>query len=423
MFSGKAVCLTFLFLTLAASGPGATLTVTVDGAGTVSPNLNGQDLQLGKIYTVNARPAAGYLFAGWTGSLPGKAASLSFVMQEGLALQANFVPNPFIARKGIYTGLYSVPDAPLGTVAGGITITTTDRGTFTGSLIFLGKKVAFTGQFNLSGTAAGFVLLAPTSPAVLTLDLLGGPGVTGSISNGTTVAVIRADRAGFSPSQPAPYAGKYTMIVPGTAGAGDGYAAVTVDPIGRVKVAGKLADGTAFTQSAAMASDGSWPFFVSLYKGGGMAWGWLSFTNREQTDVDGLLTWVRPGPAPSTASNMVVTASGVQGSRYTASPGRVLNFSDGLLTLSGGGLAQPFPAAITLTANNQVLDNTALNGTGIRLRTVLKTTTGIFTGSLTPPAFSHVTRFEGAVFQKGNFGSGFFLNGGTNGQVTIEGLE
>jgi hypothetical protein len=413
MFVGKVIGTIFLFLVLAAHGLGAILTVTTDGAGTVSPNLNGEDLQVGKAYTLTAKPAAGYLFASWTGSRSSKQASLNFAMEENMTLQANFVPNPFIARKGSYAGLYAVTSAPPGTVAGGFAITVTDRGSFSGSLQFQGKKVAFSGQFNLSGTAAGIVLLAPDSPAILSFDLLGTPGVTGTITNGQAVAEIRANRAGFDRTRPSPQAGRYTMIIPGSPGAGDGYAAVTVDSIGKVKAVGKLADGAAFTQSASLASDGSWPLFLSLYQGTGLAWGWLSFTNREQSDFDGLLTWVKPGQPP------LVITNNVRGSRYTAPPGRVLDFAEGLVTLSGGGLPGPYSAAMTLTANNTIIDNIAINGSGIRLQMQIKTATGTFTGSLTPPALLRLTKFEGAVFQKGNSGFGFFLNGSASGRVTI----
>jgi hypothetical protein len=415
MFLGKVIGPIFLFLTLAVNGLAAILTVTTDGAGTVSPNLNGQDLQVGKAYTLTAKPAAGYLFASWTGSRASKQASLSFVMQENMVLQANFVPNPFIARKGTYAGLYAVTSAPPGTVAGGFTITVTDRGSFTGSLQFQGKKVAFNGQFSLSGAAIGTILLASDSPAVMAFDLLGTPGVTGTISNGQTTAEIRANRAGFNKTHPSPQAGKYTMIIPGSPGAGDGYAAVTVDSIGKVKAAGKLPDGTAFTQSASLAGDGSWPFFVSLYKGAGLAWGWLSFTNREQSDFDGLLTWIKPGQPPSGG----LVTNNVRGSSYTALPGRVLDFAEGFVTLSGGGLPGPYPAAMTLTANNTIIDNIAINGPGIRLQMQIKTATGTFTGSLIPPALVRLTKFEGAVFQKENSGFGFFLNGSASGRVTV----
>jgi hypothetical protein len=295
-------------------------------------------------------------------------------------------------------------------VAGGFTLTTTDQGKFTGSLQFGAKKVGLLGQFGLSGTASGTILLPPNLLAFLTLDLFATTGLTGSLSQGSAVAVLRANRAGFDSTHPTLSGGKYTMIFPGSADGGDGYASVTIDALGKIKSTGKLADGTAFTQSAVLASDGSWPFFVSLYGGKGMAWGWLALTNRERSDFDGLVTWIRPGG--TIASNAV-------GSRYTPPSGRVLDFEEGWVSLAGGGLPGPYAAAITLTSNNQVIDNVATNGPTTRLRMQIKTTTGVFSGSLVPPALLRSTKFQGAVFQKGNYGSGFFLNGTNHGQVLV----
>jgi len=80
------------------------LGLTVRGDGRVTPALNGKLLEVGKTYQITARPASGQIFAGWEGSSKGNV--LSFRMEPGLSLVATFMPNPFGALAGRYTGLY-----------------------------------------------------------------------------------------------------------------------------------------------------------------------------------------------------------------------------------------------------------------------------------------------------------------------------
>src|SRR5260221_14666018 len=63
------------------NNPLSSITVTTNGNGSVSPNLNGQLLEIGKSYTISATPATGYAFSNWTGGLTANTAQLTFVMQ------------------------------------------------------------------------------------------------------------------------------------------------------------------------------------------------------------------------------------------------------------------------------------------------------------------------------------------------------
>jgi hypothetical protein len=68
------------------------LAVTVVGNGTVSPDLDGRSLEVGKSYTLTAKPAPGHKFAGWTGGITSSQPRLTFTMQPGLVLEARFIP-------------------------------------------------------------------------------------------------------------------------------------------------------------------------------------------------------------------------------------------------------------------------------------------------------------------------------------------
>jgi len=67
-----------------------TVAVSPPGTGTVSPNDNGQSLQVGKKYTLTAKPANGCKFIGWTGSNNSGSTTLTFTMAPGLSFTANF---------------------------------------------------------------------------------------------------------------------------------------------------------------------------------------------------------------------------------------------------------------------------------------------------------------------------------------------
>ena len=83
------------------------LTIITNGLGTLSTNLAAsQSLVEGRTYSVTAIPKAGQVFAGWTGSYTSSAPKLIFVMADDTVLIANFIPSPFLAVKGNYSGLF-----------------------------------------------------------------------------------------------------------------------------------------------------------------------------------------------------------------------------------------------------------------------------------------------------------------------------
>jgi hypothetical protein len=69
----------------------APMTVQTIGSGTVSPNYNGQMLEIGKTYSMTAGAEAGFVFTNWTGATTSTSPTISFVMASNLVLVANFV--------------------------------------------------------------------------------------------------------------------------------------------------------------------------------------------------------------------------------------------------------------------------------------------------------------------------------------------
>ena len=163
------------------------------------------------------------VFSVWNGQSPFQfsPARLSFTMQSNLALQAEVVPNPFSAVAGSYNGLFTEANRLQGG-SGFFALTLTDQGAYSAYLLIGGRKTAFTGQFDTSGTATKKIAQAGANPLTvsMSLDLSGKSGLlTGQVTDGQWVADLSADRAVFSTrTNPATeYAGSFTLIIPGGA--------------------------------------------------------------------------------------------------------------------------------------------------------------------------------------------------------------
>ncbi len=153
------------------------LTTTVDietsGSGTISPNLNGQLLDIGKSYTVTATAAKGFEFTGWTGSQVTSNPKLTFVMAPGLAFTANFadVTAPVITLTAPTTTGQHVSNA---------VFTVTGKAT---------DNVGVTGVFYQLGAAGWNPVVTANNWATWTAPVTLTPGTN-------TVAVYATDLAG-----------------------------------------------------------------------------------------------------------------------------------------------------------------------------------------------------------------------------------
>lgn len=71
----------------------APLQVKIVGAGSVITNFDGQFLELGRTYSMTAKPALGFGFVGWSGGYSTNSQTLTFSMASNLVLTANFADN------------------------------------------------------------------------------------------------------------------------------------------------------------------------------------------------------------------------------------------------------------------------------------------------------------------------------------------
>ncbi len=414
--------------TFLAQPPTNHVALVINGGGSISPNYNGKTLNIGQRYTVTATPAAGYLFSSWTGDYVTNKPTLAFVMQDGLILQANFIPNPFIAIQGNYAGLFSDTNGVLFQSSGFFTETLASKGAFSAKLQLAGKAYSLSGQFSNDGFFSNSIPRTGLSPLSVTLqlDFNGGNAVTGQISNGTNwTADLLANRGVYSLANPAPEAFfRYTLVVPGAADSstqpgGDGYGPVTVDVAGNVRFSGTLGDGTKIAPVTFLSASGQWPFYSSLYSGKGSILGWLTFASETNTDITGLLNWFKlPQAGTRFYPAGFAFQSEAEGSIYspnyyaTTNGSPVLNFTNGLVVLEGGNLSQSITNEILLAGNNRVT-----NQSNNKLSLTITTSSGLFQGSVVASATGKSIAFSGAVLQKQNIGNGVFLGTNQTGRV------
>jgi hypothetical protein len=199
------------------------LVVQIQGQGSVRPDWNGKPREIGKTYRLKAKPDFGWILAGWSEAsssgaqsnppavLPSAGALLQFVMQSNLVLTANFVPNPFPAVQGNYTGLIVNTNTPAPEITGSFALQVGGFGAFSGSLILDGIRCSFRNQFNAAGHAQFAVLRPSLGPVAVTLDLdltNGTDAIQGSVTDGSLTNVLSGKRGVFDAQfNPAPQAG------------------------------------------------------------------------------------------------------------------------------------------------------------------------------------------------------------------------
>jgi hypothetical protein len=398
------------------------LTLITNGLGGITRQFSGLTLEVGRTYSVTAIPGPAQVFSNWVGDVSSSVAALTFVMQSNMTLLANFIPNPFLAAKGTYYGLFGQTNRAQ-QLSGFFTLALADHGAYSASLKRGTNTYPWTGQIDVAGAASKTVTVG-TNPTLVCLKLDFEDHLTGIVSNVFGVADMLANRAVFQAStNPATmYKGKYTLFIPGNPDAnagpfGDSYGTVTVDAGGNVVLAGFLADGNVLNQNGALLGGGAWALYAPLYGGKGSVWSWLAFdTNHPLTQIQGDASWIKPALAgakyyPAGFTNWAAA----QGSRYVAptnSATRVINLTNGIVYFEGGNLTGPFTNVVALVATNRVL-----NGSSNALTVNLTVSNGTFTGKVTVPGTTRTNTFKGAVLQDADSGYGFFLGTNQSGRV------
>jgi hypothetical protein len=401
-----------------------TVSVTTTGNGHVSPNYSGKTWQVGKSYSITAQPGSGYVFSNWTGSVTCDTANLTFVLTTNFALRANFVPSPFLPFTGAsklgttYQGLCFDTNGVAPESSGLFTASVLSNGVYSGVLLHAGSRYSWTGQFSVTGCASNEITISKTNrtEVLLQFDLAQGQVISGLASNAAWTARIWANRAGLWT-----YAGRYTLALPGGNQAGEpdgfGFGALNVDKTGNVSFSGGLGDGVTIQEGAMLSEQGQWPLYISPYSNQGLLLGWLTVTNDPANPLSGLVNWIKPPASSGLFSGGFNSQTNVTGSAYVATNQPILNLDYGLLTFTGGGLADGITNVIQLGANNTV--STVSPHDAHKLTLKFTAASGLFNGNVTDPNSGATLTFQGAVLQNQTSGFGNFVGKTQTGQVHI----
>jgi hypothetical protein len=396
------------------------LSMTKTGAGTVSPDLSSTTLIVGQSYTVTATPASGYLFSGWSGSVSSQSPTITFTMQSNTVLQANFVASPFAGATATYNGLFNEADEVRLHSSGAFNVFIDGSGNFSAWVQLGYTRYQFAGAFEVNLRTTNVVARWDGTP--LTVELLVGSDATaGQIFGRVTDGVWSAPLSGGRQVDSTSLAGEYTLVLPGTAGnvalpAGDGYATMHMAEDGLATMSATLADGTKYSHTAYLTTDGDLPMYVSLYVGNGSVMSWLTFTNLSSSDVSGNLVWTKQAGASPTSYPLGFTnGTKAVGSAYVAplDLGKALNLSGAVVSFSGGNVTTPFNNVVSLNAGSQVV-NLSPNPLNFKITK----NTGVFVGDVQDPTSGQTHSFGGVVLQKQNAGYGT-MTGSTMGSRVV----
>jgi len=397
------------------------LTVTVSGSGSVPSAYAGVTTQdVGEPLAVRATPARGSIFTGWTGSIVSGSAALTFQMEDGLSLQANFEPNPFGPVSGAYYGILT---GSSGAESGLVRVTVSATGLFSGRIFLSGSAFSFTGALDASGSATVTIPQHGGQPLVLTLgaDLTGGSGaITGTLSDGSETFSFTVDQSSYNPvTDAAPQAGRYTFVFapdPSTTGSsapqGNGFGAILVNTAGGAIISGRLADGTPFSATGRVANDGTLAIYAvpsGAPKGSNLN-GLLTFRSTDVSDLDGTLEWTKgansrdpfyPGgfvvQLPSVGSLFVRPTAGIQPMVTTSGIATAM--------LGAGNLPQQMNIPMVISRT----DRATMVTSGLPNLTLgINPITGAVTGRFVLPGGNLTRPVAGVILQKQNSAFGFF---------------
>lgn len=348
------------------------------------------------------------------------AASLGAVILTSVSALA------FMPVKGTYNGLFAEPEGVWQQSAGIIRLNMTVEGKHSG-VIYLGPyRYSFSGWFDAHGYWEQWISGRDYSSVRLAMqvDSEDPELIYGTVSTTEWTADLIMDRAVYDgKTSICPDQGKYTLLIPGSVGStdqpgGNSYGTVTVDRAGRVRFVGSMADGWKLSQSATIAKNGEWPFYASLYGGGGVVWSWMFFNPSADEELVGDVTWIKP-----VMWRDVYYREGFAiqvyswGSRYVQPPkgSPILDLPEAAVELNGGDLYENLLNRISIDAKSKVMN---LGPVEFSMKFTLSN--GLFKGKFRDPATSNTLSFTGVVLQSYNTASGYFRSFDETGEVWIE---
>jgi hypothetical protein len=330
----------------------------------------------------------------------------------------------FAAAGASYNGLFYEPSEVHLQSAGSFKLTRTVKNTYSGQLKQEGKTYSVSGKLDAFGRGSNSIVRKGQSPLVFLFDCgTSNHAVLGTISDGHWVASVSGDRALFnSKTNPTPWAGSYTLVLPAAQEGADlpqghSYGTIKVNTSGAVSFAGSLADGTRITQGSSLSKGGMWPFHVSLYSSKGLVLSWLSVTNQASNpDVAGAANWIKlANPIARYYPAGFTNESYAVGSVYlkpVTNTQHIVRLSSAKLKFFGGNLPADFTNQVQIGLSSKII-NESTN----LLMMSFSLASGTFSGRVLDPVTLKSRSFSGVVLQKYDAGYGMLLGTNLSSQV------
>ncbi len=415
--------------------------VTINGGGTVTPNLNGQFLQIGRGYSITAIPQSGFVFSNWTGGVTSSTPLLKFLMQSNLALTANFIANPYLGGAGVYNALFQETNAIRLSSAGFLSVTVSTNASYTGRISVDGNVAGFSGKFDVAGNAVASISRKGFGKTNLTVRLkldIFSRSIQGTVASdeGSWSSEVNGYGVPWNTGNPATaFTNLYSVLLPVTGDvtvepAAYGYATANIDRLGKVVFTGSTSDGQTLAQSVVISGNGDWPLYVPLYlqpttftngtnrvtikEYKGMFFAWVQITNRT---LNGKIHSLNRGTTNVLYPHGFTNEIPVVAATYfpPATGGRALPLTNAVATFFNGNLNGAISNRVVFTNNGFLL----ISNTN-KLSISFTKANGTFSGKFTPPGQSNSVIFRGAFLQPDAAGAGFFLGTNQSGTVLLQ---
>jgi hypothetical protein len=218
--------------------------------------------------------------------------------------EGTVIISTFANMAGCYAGMIKNEDTE--ETAGIIKMDLTPKGTWTGSVVHLGKKYPLSGKLGLLGE-----LLVKGHPKLTVQFFLevhtdGDRHIHAHIQSGADFFEGEADRSPFSKAFPPPSLGSHKLSLSYASSTGGaptkgGTGTVRVSATGAATVVGKLGDKTPFSAASALLENPEWtglgpllPVYAAAYKAPGNVSGELDFGPLAEDAATGDLTAIKP---------------------------------------------------------------------------------------------------------------------------------
>jgi hypothetical protein len=320
---------------------------------------------------------------------------------------------------GKFSGLFDRLGASTSGLGGRFDMVTTTRGDFTATATVGRRKFITRGRLDASGSHPAGVVNVDGNAIPFSINASSGEITSSALGGGSSELIGWAHLPQFDRT------GTFNFMalasnIPDQLPQGANFGTIQIAAKGQARIAGRTADGSAFTTSTALGRDGNLLIYQVLYKVPGTFMGQLALLNNSAQSVIGTATWSKP---PQTSGSLYragwnpVLPLAIIGGRYRPVAGATLPLDASItggnnaqVDLSDGGIDAFGPNPLRFDI--QILSATRLI-TPSPLKLTINNKTGVIGGRL-PLANGNdrrIATLNGLLIPLGNTSSAFATKG------------